>query len=94
MTVLTGKVWSAQTVKNINCSDHISKMKFHSKNYVTPTLSQQSLSKELESLQPKTAIEKINFCFDFYLGSGYFAANDILPLHSIFHWMFAIGQLH
>ena len=66
-------------------------MRFHPKNYVTPTLPQQFLSKELESLQPKTVIEKINFYF--YLGRGYFAANDILPLHSIFYWMFVIGQL-
>ena len=93
LSPFTGKVWSAQTAKNISCSDHLSKMRFHPKNYVTPTLSQQYLSKELESLQPKTVIEKINFCFGFYLGSGYFAANDNVPLHSIFHWMYVIGQL-
>ena len=57
---------------------------FYPKNYVTPTLSQQFLSKELESLQPKTVMEKINFSVCFYLGSGYFAANDVLPLHSTF----------
>ena len=53
-----GEIWSAQTAKNISCSDHISKMRFHPKNYVTRTLSQQFLSKELESLQPKTVIKK------------------------------------
>ena len=57
---------------------------FYPKNYATPTLSQQFLSKELESFQPKTVLEKINFTFWFYLGSGYFAANYNLPLHSIF----------
>ena len=61
----TDKVWSTQTAKNMSCFDHISKMRFHPKNYVTPTLSQQFLSKELESLQPKTVIEKINFGFWF-----------------------------
>ena len=35
------------------------------KKYATPTLSQQFLSKELESLQPKTVMEKINFTFWF-----------------------------
>ena len=59
-------------------------MRFHPKNYVAPTLSQQFLLKELESLQPKTDREKINFSFWFFLGSGYFATNDILLLHSYF----------
>ena len=59
-------------------------MGFHPKKYVKATLSKQFLSKELESLQPKSIIEKMNLVFGFYLGSGYFAANDILPLHSIF----------
>ena len=81
----TGKVWSAQTAKNISCSDHISKMRFHPKKYVKPTLSQQFLSKELKNLQPKTVIKKQILVFGFYLGSSYFAVNDILLLHSIFH---------
>ena len=60
-------------------------MRFHPKKYVKPTLSQQFVSKELENLQPKTVIEKQILVFGFYLGSGYFAVNGILPLHSIFH---------
>ena len=60
-------------------------MRFPPKKYVKPTLPQQFLSKELENLQPKTVIEEQNLVFGFYLGSGYFAVNDILPLHSIFH---------
>ena len=59
LSQFTSKVCSAQTAKNISCSDHISKMRLHPKYYVKPTLSQQFLSKELESLQPKTVIEKI-----------------------------------
>ena len=59
-------------------------MWFHPKHYVKPTLSQQFLLKELESLQPKTVMEKINLIFGFYLGKGCFAAHDILPVHSIF----------
>ena len=54
-------------------------MRFHPKKYVEPTLSQQFLSKELESLQPKTVIEKLILVFGFYLGSVYFAVNDIYP---------------
>ena len=53
LSQFTGKVWSAQTAKNISCSDCISKMRFHPKKYVKPTLSQQFLSKEQENLQPK-----------------------------------------
>ena len=52
---------------------------------------QQFLSKELENLQPKT-VEKQILVFGLYLGSGYFAANDILPRHSIFRSMFVIAQ--
>ena len=65
LSQFTAKVWSAQTAKNISCSNHISKMKFHLKRYVKPTLSQHLLSKKLEIFQPKTVIEKINFSFWF-----------------------------
>ena len=58
LSQFTGKVWSAQTAKNIGSSDHISKMRFHPKKYVKPTLSQQPLSKEQDSFQPKTVIKK------------------------------------
>ena len=61
LSQFTGKVWSAQTAKNISCSDHISKMRLHPKKYVKPTLSQQFLSKELESLQAQNSNRKNKF---------------------------------
>ena len=36
LSQFTGKVWSAQTAKNISCSDHIRKMRFHLKNMLNP----------------------------------------------------------
>ena len=88
LSQFTGKIWSAQAAKNLSCSDLISKMRFHPKKYVKPTLSQQFLSKKLESLQPKTVIEKTNFSFWFlfrqwlfisFIDGKYFAVNDIYP---------------
>ena len=33
LMTITGKIWSAQTVENIICTDHISKIRVHPKSY-------------------------------------------------------------
>ena len=53
-------------------------MRFHPKKYVKPSLSQQFLSKELENLQPKTVIEKINFSVWFLFRQWLFCRTIIL----------------